>query len=91
MQHLQSDLGDVTVLSDLAMINAGESAMDVQRVSCFLSAVKGFSPLIFDLPQNAGLAQLLETYQKVWENIERDESLVEKWVRTLFLQFPNVI
>ena len=69
------------------MINAGESAIDVQRVSCFLSAVKGFSPLIFDLPKDAGLTQLLRTCQKVWENIERDETFVEKWVRILFMYY----
>ena len=94
---LISDLGEVKVMSDLAMISAGETPMEVDRVSCFLSAVMGFSPIIFDLPQDAGLKQLLEACKKVWENVERDKrelyereddqrrTLLQKWVTFIII------
>ena len=70
-------------MSDLAMISAGETPMEVDRVSCFLSAVNGFSAIIFDLPQDAGLKELLKACKQVWDNIDRDETLVKKWVSAL--------
>ena len=81
-------------MSDLAMISAGETPMEVDRVSCFLSAVMGFSPIIFDLPQEAGFTELLKACKKVFKNVERDKkehaeregdgerkTLWQKWVR----------
>ena len=68
---------------ELAMISAGETSMEVDRVSCFLSAVVGFSPIIFDLPQDAGLKELLKACKKVQDNIDRSKILVKKWVSSL--------
>ena len=77
------DVAEVKVMSDLAMISAGEEPMQMDRVSCFLSAVMGFSPLIFDLAPSDGLSQLLEACELVWENVDRDPSLIKKWVNTV--------
>ena len=78
------DRSEVKVMSDLAMISAGETPMDVDRVSCFLSAVMGFSPLVFDLTEDAGLNELLTACRVVWENVERDDRLIKKWVGFAF-------
>ena len=93
-----ADLGEVKVMSDLAMISAGETPMEVDRVSCFLSAVMGFSPIIFDLPQDAGLKEMLKACKEVFENVERDKkeqaekegdgkrkTLLQKWVSWFIL------
>ncbi|XP_078489225.1 E3 ubiquitin-protein ligase rnf213-alpha-like [Ciona intestinalis] len=80
-EHMKN-LGEVKVMSDLAMISAGETPIEVDRVSCFLSAVIGFSPLLFDLPQQAGLRELLAACEMVWNNVERDEGLLKKWEET---------
>ena len=67
-------------MCDLAMISAGETAIEIDKVSFFLSAVLGFSPLIFDLSENDGLEQLISACNKVWKSVEQDPTLVEKWV-----------
>ena len=77
------DVAEVKVMSDLAMISAGEEPMQMDRVSCFLSAVMGFSPLIFDLAPGDGLPQLLEACRLVWKNVDRDPTLIKKWVNTV--------
>ena len=65
---------------DLAMISAGEEPIEVDRVSCFNSAVMGFSPLVFNLRSNEGLTDLLSACEEVWENIKADPSILKKWV-----------
>ena len=76
---------------DLAMISAGEVPMEVDRVSCFNSAVMGFSPLLFNLFPDNGLKDLLEACQEVWDNVRSDRSILDKWVGSEicseFLQF----
>ena len=67
------------VLSDLAMISAGETAMEVDKVSCFLSAVMGFAPFIFDLEENSDLKSMLDSFQKVVERSGHSK-LKEQWV-----------
>lgn len=69
----------VKILSDLAMISAGETPMEVDRVSCFLSAVMGFAPLIFDLDRSAGFHDLLDGLKHCTENII-ENNLIKKWV-----------
>ena len=79
---------------DLAMISAGEVPMEVDRVSCFNSAVMGFSPLLFNLFPDNGLKDLLEACQEVWDNVRSDLSILDKWVGSEicseFLQFSEV-
>ena len=70
------------VLSDLAMISAGETAMEVDKVSCFLSAVMGFAPFIFDLQENSDLRSMLDSFQKVVERCDHSK-LTEQWVSCL--------
>ena len=77
------DSKEVKVLIDLAMISAGEVQMEVDRVSCFNSAVMGFSPLIFNLYPDNGLDDLLEACQEVWENVRADPMILTKWVRKI--------
>ena len=61
------------------MIRAGESVGDIDRISCFFGAVMGFSSVIF-MPKDGGWRELREACQQVWENIERDKSIRDKWV-----------
>ncbi|XP_076818180.1 E3 ubiquitin-protein ligase rnf213-alpha-like [Clavelina lepadiformis] len=77
-----TSVAEVKVLSDLAMISAGERPMDVARVSCFQSAVMGFAPLLFDLPKTAGFQELLATCKVIWMNVERNQSFLVNWEET---------
>ena len=63
------------------MISAGVDDLAIDKISYFLTAVTGFSPLIFDLPSEAELGELLAACRKVWKNIENDHTIIEKWVR----------
>ena len=66
-------------MSDLALITTGVTPMEVDRVSCFHSAVMGFSSVIF-LPKYAGLEEFLDAFQEVSEIIQKDKSVLNKWV-----------
>ncbi|XP_076815738.1 E3 ubiquitin-protein ligase rnf213-alpha-like isoform X2 [Clavelina lepadiformis] len=77
-----TSVAEVKVLSDLAMISAGERPMEVARVSCFQSAVMGFAPLLFDLPKTAGFQELLATCKVIWMNAERNHSFLVNWEET---------
>lgn len=81
LEFVLSDIGEVKVMSDLALISAGEEPMAVDRVSCFLSAVMGFSPLIFDLDETSDWNKFHKAYEQVWSNVRRDSKLPDKWVR----------
>ena len=72
-------------MSDLAMISAGEDAIAVDRVSCFLSAVMGFAPFIFDLQQDADLNATIEAFEKVAKVLD-PKKLELNWVRNIFIK-----
>ena len=65
------------------MISAGENTMEVDKVSCFLSAVMGYAPFLFDLnDKNADLKTLIEAFDKLPKENERTK-LKMKWVKLL--------
>ena len=66
-------------MSELVTISAGESSSEVERISCFLSAVMGFSAIVF-VAKNAGIKEFFDACKPVWENITQDEDLLKKWV-----------
>jgi len=77
---------------DLCMVAAGEVPMEVDRVSCFNSAVMGFSPLVFNLNPNSGFDQLLAACYEVWENVANERTVLDNWVgdKTLMILFVLV-
>ena len=67
-------------MSDLAMISAGENAKEVDKVSCFLSAVMGYAPFLFDLhDRESDLNALISAFQKIPKEKEL-ANLEVKWV-----------
>nr|XP_018671622.1 LOW QUALITY PROTEIN: E3 ubiquitin-protein ligase rnf213-alpha-like [Ciona intestinalis] len=82
LKENMKDIGEVKVMSDLAMISAGGTPMEVDRVSCFLSAVMTFSSLLFDLNEQSGLTELMGSITRVWESKQNDKSIIEKWKET---------
>lgn len=84
---LHSGIQGVQVLCDLAMISAGEDAIELGRVSCFLSAVMGFAPLIFWKTQNT------EEDEKI-KNQEQQQSavsdIVEEPENDIFRLFDGI-
>ncbi|XP_078382607.1 E3 ubiquitin-protein ligase rnf213-alpha-like isoform X3 [Oculina patagonica] len=69
---------EVKTLVDLAMMSAGESDIETDRVSCLHTTALGFAPFIFDLEKCAGLSELIDICDRVWEEIKENESLILK-------------
>jgi len=67
------------------MISVGDTPLEVDRVACFNSAVMGFGPILFDLPQESDLERVLKAVHATWENKESDEKLLMKWVRVIVM------
>lgn len=78
--HFVTDVQELKVFVDLAMISAGETDMEVDRVSCFHRAATGYAPFIFDLKDKAGYRELLQMTKKVWKALESDQDLPQKLV-----------
>lgn len=68
-------------LVDLAMMSAGESDIETDRVSCLHTTALVFAPFIFDLDKCAGLSQLMDICESVWEHIKENVTLLEKLVK----------
>lgn len=74
-----SDLGEVKTFYDLGVISAGVSSIELDKISCFSSAVTGFAPLIY-LQKRATLREVVEAITAVKRNCDADKKLLEKWV-----------
>ena len=71
---------EVKTLVDLAMMSAGESDIETDRVSCLHTTALGFAPFIFDLNGEVGFMQLMDICESVWKEIKENETLPEKLV-----------
>lgn len=71
-------------LVDLAMMSAGESDIETDRVSCLHTTALGFAPFIFDLDKCADLSQLIDVCLRVWEEIKGNDLLPVKLVKQCF-------
>lgn len=74
-------------LVDLAMMSAGESDIETDRVSCLHTTALGFAPFIFDLDKCAGLSELMDICESVWEEITENETLTEKLVKKKLINY----
>lgn len=71
---------EVKTLVDLAMMSAGESDIETDRVSFLHTTALGFGQFIFDLNGEVGFIQLMDKCQSVWKEIKENETLPEKLV-----------
>ena len=69
---------------DLALITAGESDMETDRISNLHSSCLGFAPLIFDLKETkdheVSFDLLMKACDPVWKAVEADKTLPKKLV-----------
>ena len=76
---------ELKVLVDLALISAGESDIETDRISSLHTSCLGFAPLIFDLKENqehkVNFDELMKACEPVWKAVEADQSLPQKLVR----------
>lgn len=77
-----TDMSDVKVYVDLAIISAGENDTEIDQVAYFHDAVMGYSPLLYSLSPQAGFEEFMECAQQVWDTQNRDEKLPDKLVFT---------
>lgn len=75
---------ELKVLVDLALITAGESDMETDRISSLHTSCLGFAPLIFDLKETedhkVNFDQLMKACDPVWKAVEADKTLPKKLV-----------
>lgn len=76
---------------DLATIPAGENDVDTDRIANFESAVMGYSPLLYSLPNHAGFEEFIICAQQVWDALDKDEKLIEKLVSLQHHLMPNFV
>ncbi|KAJ7339583.1 hypothetical protein OS493_005986 [Desmophyllum pertusum] len=69
---------ELKVLVDLAIISAGETAMETARITCLHTSCLGFAPLIFDLKPSFGFDELMITCEPVWSAVDADPTLPTK-------------
>ncbi|XP_049326804.1 E3 ubiquitin-protein ligase rnf213-alpha-like [Astyanax mexicanus] len=72
------DTGELTAFVELASISAGENAMDIGKVCCFRDAISASTPLIYQLPQESGIKDLLQAISKLTSALENDPLLEDK-------------
>ena len=69
----------------MALISAGESDMETDRISSLHTSCLGFAPLIFDLKeseeQRVNFDQLMNACDPVWKAVETDQMLPRKLVK----------
>ncbi|KAK2553290.1 E3 ubiquitin-protein ligase rnf213-alpha [Acropora cervicornis] len=73
---------ELKVLVDLALISAGESDMETDRISDLHTSCLGFAPLIFDLKETetnkVDFAQLMKACESVRNAVKADRRLPQK-------------
>ena len=73
-------MNQLKVFVDLAIIQAGETDLEIDRVWCFHGAAMGYAPIIFDLSKESNCQDLLDACKKVWAALENDPELPLKLV-----------
>lgn len=65
------------------MISAGESDVEIDRISSMHTSCLGFGPLIYKLEADDGFEELMDHCKTVWESVEINPTLPKKLVRTV--------
>ena len=89
-----ADVNELKVFVDLAMIRAGETDLEMDRVSCFHGAAMGYAPIIFGLKDESGSTELLEACKKLWTSLENDPELplkLVRWYSFIYSSYPFFI
>ena len=84
MLFLFTGAQELKVLVDLAIISAGETDMETDRITCLHTSCLGFAPLIFDLKEEFGFDELMEGCEPIWSAVESDPNLPRKLVRICY-------
>ncbi|XP_073773817.1 E3 ubiquitin-protein ligase rnf213-beta isoform X3 [Danio rerio] len=73
-------LKELKVFMELATISAGENDADIDRLASFETAVMGYAPLLYSLPQNVGFEEFFDYAKQVLDTLNKDEKLGDKLV-----------
>ncbi|XP_051530047.1 E3 ubiquitin-protein ligase rnf213-beta-like isoform X2 [Myxocyprinus asiaticus] len=71
-------LRDLKVFMELATISVGENDADIDRLASFETAVVGYGPLIYSLPNSAGFEEFMSYAKQVWDTLDKDDKLLAK-------------
>eukprot|EP00118_Oscarella_pearsei_P021368 m.239300 g.239300 ORF g.239300 m.239300 type:complete len:5831 (+) comp40181_c2_seq5:266-17758(+) len=59
-----------------------EGDLEAVKVADLRAACAGFAPLLFDLRKDSNLSQIVRACHAVFEKLERDDQISQKWVDT---------
>ena len=62
------------------MISAGESDMEIDRISFMHTSCRGFGSLIFGLKSEHGFEDLMNLCEPVWQEVDANPNLPEQFV-----------
>jgi hypothetical protein len=75
------DRGGLKTFYELATISAGESDLEVDRVSHFYQSVSGYAPLILDLEmKTCSFTDFLKACRALFAAVERDPHIAQKLI-----------
>ena len=74
------DQQELKVFVDLAMISAGESDLEIDRISSLHTSCLGFGSLIYQLKPNHGFQEVMDLCKTVWQSVEANPTLPKKLV-----------
>jgi len=57
------------------MMSAGDEPINIKKVQCLHSAVRGYAPLIFKLEKTSGCEDLLEKFEHVFNELKANKKL----------------
>ncbi|XP_033105070.1 E3 ubiquitin-protein ligase RNF213-like [Anneissia japonica] len=72
------NMQELKVFVDLAMIQAGETDIEVGRVSCLHQAATGYAAFIFDLTEDSDYTYLMRICNHTWTALQNDPELSTK-------------
>ncbi|XP_051967995.1 E3 ubiquitin-protein ligase rnf213-beta-like [Xyrauchen texanus] len=75
-------LRDLKVFMELASISVGENDADIDRLASFETAVVGYGPLLYSLPNRAGFEEFMFYAKQVWDTLDKDDKLLAKLVNS---------
>ncbi|XP_046861644.1 E3 ubiquitin-protein ligase rnf213-alpha-like [Xenia sp. Carnegie-2017] len=78
VRKFTKDEKELKVFIDLAMISAGESDLEIDRISCMHTSCLGFSSLIFGYREEHGFRELMDLCKRLWQVTDANPTIDKK-------------
>ena len=82
---------ELNVFVDLAMMSAGDEPINIMKVQCLHSAVRGYAPLIFKLDKSSGYKEMLQRFEHVFKELKANPKMPYQMVYLFYYFFGKTI